>query len=176
MLMVKTAAVVALVLAALGGPAIYAYLRIGEVERAFDKPCVKVTELENDQADWIPAIPSMQKHSELLVSWAIAISGGIVALITIRTLHQFQTIRFLYLLLAPALSFIIGSIWAAVAFQSRASYLLLNRCADSEGTLNGLLLVQTDLFQYSLATLVIFALVCLIELILGTVRFGSDRS
>lgn len=171
--MFRIAITILIVLVALGVPAIYSCVRIGEVEKTFGKGCVEIDERKSEKTDWTPVIPSMQKHSELLISWAIAIAGGIVALITTTSLHQFQMIRPLYLVLVPALSLIIGSLSAAVVFQSRASYIILNKCADSEGTLNDLLLVQTDLFQYSVATLVLFAVVCLTELISGTVTFKS---
>ncbi|MFC5770697.1 hypothetical protein [Thauera sinica] len=146
------------------------------MKNTYESPCVKIAELKTGQADWTPAIPSMQKQSELLLSWAIAIVGGIVALITTKNLHHFKMIRFLYLILAPALSLIAGSIWIAVEFQSRSSYLLLNKCSDFEGTLNKLLLVQTDLFKFSLAALVLFAIICLIQLTLGYVKFGANKS
>lgn len=118
--------------------------------------------------DWSVAKSSMKEQSALLLSWALAATGGVIAIIITATVHSFRVIRLLYLLLAPALSLLSGSMWAAVLFQRRVTFLELNHCSVG-GTANDLLLEQGSLLQYAVSILALFAIACLAQIVTGLV-------
>ncbi len=166
--MVKPGTLIVLLFLSIVVPALYGNSRISEVEKTYDNKC-------DPQVDWTPAFSPMQNQSEVLLNWGIGLSGSIIALITTKFLPQFRTIRLLYFLFAPALSFLISSIWAAVVFQERLSYLLLNKSPDSCATLNKHLLSQNDLFLCAIAILALVAIICLVEILLGLVRLEEPK-
>lgn len=165
-----------LLLMVVGTAAWYSVHCIGNVEASF-VACKAVSHAHGSElGDWIRLIPAIESHSDLIVSWTVAIAGGIVGLIVLPGLDRFKSVRWLYLLLAPALTLLMGALWLAIDIRGRAEYLELNNCPDLTHTINDVLLAQTQLFHYALAILMVFAAACLTEHALGSVRYPKDNS
>jgi hypothetical protein len=169
----KELAMVVLLLATILVPGYLWFDGLNDIRNTYANELIK----KGAKADWARAVDFMQKQSELLLNWAIALLGGIVAIITTRTLHQFKYIKLLYLLLAPALSLLVGSIWAAQLFQRRLTYLKLHdRTGSGGGTLNDLLLAQSEYLQYAIWILAFFSVICLIQIVAGCLMFEHRRA
>jgi hypothetical protein len=73
----------------------------------------------------------MTEQNKQMIDWGILLLAGLVALVTTTKVHKIAYYEWWYLLLAPAASFILGSVWVGVLFQRRAAYLQLHQIADS---------------------------------------------
>lgn len=144
------------------------FTRLEGVRARYDTECVASAGDQQQSPDTTAGISSMKEQSALLLNWALVALGAAIALITTSGTHRFSGIRWLFLSLAPALSFLAGSLWAGLLFQRRVTFLELNGCA-AIATLNDLLLWQSDLLQYAVWMMALFALVCLSQIVLGVV-------
>lgn len=166
--------VLILLIVAIFGPALWWYQRLEGVRARYATECTQGQSTGSTAADISGGINSMKEQSALLLNWGLVGLGGVIALITTTGTHPFLGIRWLFLLLAPALSLLAGSLWAGLLFQRRVTFLGLNACRDT-GTLNDLLLGQSDLLQYAIWLMAFFAVVCLGQIVLGVANPGEAK-
>lgn len=162
---------------ALAAPSRYWWTRLENVRDKYEIECGRTSEGTPKTLEDLTGkgTDSMKEQSALLLSWAFGILGAAIALVTTTGTHRFEGIRVLFLILAPALSFLTGSLWAGLLFQRRLTWLQLNDCA-ARGTLNDLLLAQNELLRYAICALAVFALACLLQIVMGWVdpREGKE--
>jgi len=171
----KKVGLVVLLLIALGAP-IGVWTNVLEsVRDGYDVECPEVTAAEQVQGDRSIGRDSMKEQNALLLNWAFVALAGTIALITTTGTHPFKWIQWLFLLLAPALSLLVGSLWAGLLFERRATFLEVNQCAAT-GTLNDLLLAQSNLLAYAVLFLGSFALLCLTQIVVGVVNPGEEKT
>jgi hypothetical protein len=153
-------------------PSWYWWARIESV-RDKNEVCETVPLIPEDRIE--TATDSMKEQSALLLNWAFVALGAIIALLTTTRTHRFTHIRMLFLILAPALSLLTGSLWAGVLFQRRLTYLQLNGCTERQ-TLMDLLLAQSNLLNTAICVLATFSFLCLLQILKGSVdpRQGDD--
>jgi hypothetical protein len=96
--------------------------------------------------------------------------GGIIGLVTITKVHTIEKCEWLFLIVAPAASFLLGSLAAGIVFQRRVAYLSVQPTPDSIDSLNALLTTQSDQLEYAVLTLSVFALIFLFGIIAGFVK------
>ena len=117
---------------------------------------------------WTQAVTTIKEQGEYLTNIGLLAFGGAVALITTTRVHRFAGIRWLFLLLAPVLSFLAGSLWAGNLFQRRLAYLGLNECRDT-AALMALSYDQYRFLTYAIWLMAIFGVVCLLQIVAGDV-------
>jgi len=144
------------------------FTRLEGVRARYEAECVAGPAEPQQSPNTSAGISSMKEQSALLLNWALVALGAAIALITTSGTHRFVGIHWLFLLLAPALSFLAGSLWAGLLFQRRVTFLELNGC-PATGTLIDLLLWQSALLQYAVWVMALFALVCLGQIVVGVV-------
>lgn len=124
---------------------------------------------------WKDAAKEMRNQNQLLINWGALLLAGITALVATSTVHAIPKLEWIYLLLAPAGSLLLGSLWAGVIFQRRLTYLILKDDIESIGSLNSLLTAQAELLQWGVIPLAILALVFLIGIVWGSVTPSEAR-
>ena len=117
----------------------------------------------------------MAEQNKQMIDWGVLLLGGLVALLTTTKVHKIAHHEWWFLILTPAASFILGSLWAGVLFQRRAAYLSVQKYADASESLNGFLSIQSHEFIYALIPLALFALVFLAAIILGRVTPCQEK-
>lgn len=157
------------------GPSACYYQRLEAIRDGFSLECrpssgdAADSEADEDTETEVAAgMASMTAQNDLLLNWGLAGLGAVIALITTTATHRFLHVHVLYLILAPALSLLAGSLWAGLLFQRRMTYQTLNACFDTKA-LNDLLAEQSGLLQYAVGVLGLFAVVCLAQIVLGLV-------
>lgn len=118
--------------------------------------------------DYKSAFEKMADKNELFINLAVAVLGGVITLVIVAKVHPIVHIEWVYILLGPAASFLIGSLWSGVIFQSRLTYLTLKKIESFE-TLNELLMAQSDFLEYAIYILSIFGCIFLLNIVLGRV-------
>ena len=151
-------------------PAYYWYSRIENIRSQY-----QVAERAEPQRDirgtcWKDFIAEMSKQSQLLITWGVLLLAGVTALATTTKIHPIPNVEWVYLLLAPATSFLLGSLWAGVVFERRLTYLMNKDGFGSVSSLYGLLGVQSELFEYGVVPLGLFALCFLATIVWGAMK------
>lgn len=116
--------------------------------------------------DWKAWLTAAKDQSALLLNWTLLLMGGLVALATTTKSHPFKHARWMFLLLAPALSFLAGSAWAGLRFQRRLTHLVLNHCLGLS-TAGEHLKTQSDLLMYAVIITALFTFVGLTQIVMG---------
>ncbi len=123
-----------------------------------------------------PVIPEhMEVQNKQMIDWGVLLLGGLVALVTTTKVHKIAYCEWWFLILTPAASFVLGSLWAGVLFQRRAAYLAVQQASDTSESLYKFLSLQSTEFIYCLIPLALFALVFLAAIILGRVTPCQDK-
>jgi hypothetical protein len=172
---VTAISLLAVLLLGVAGPSVSWVRDLNNVRARYTQECTPNAGSGQATDDWSAAKGSMKEQSSLLLNWALAATGGVIAAVTTTTVHSFSGLRLLYLLFGPVLSLLTGSMWAALLFQRRVTFLELNSCAAG-GTLNDLLLAQGRLLQYALLILGLFGVVCLGQIVTGHVNPKAERN
>jgi hypothetical protein len=121
-----------------------------------------------EKFDWNAGLASAKEQNGVLLNWAFAALTGTILLVTSSKTHAFKWINPLFLLLGPALSLLLGSLSAGLVFQRRVTFLELHQ-RPVDRSLNDLLLTQSNLLEYAVGVLAVFALICLVQIVGGWV-------
>jgi hypothetical protein len=109
----------------------------------------------------------MGPQNKQLIDWGGLLLAGVIALVITTKVHAIKYYEWIFLLLSPAASFLLCSLWAGVVFQRRAAYLAIQTNSVRLDSLNELLGLQSQNLAFGLMPLSIFALVFLSAIILG---------
>jgi hypothetical protein len=99
----------------------------------------------------------------------VALLAGLTALVTSTKVHPATGLEWLYILLGPAASFLLGSTWFGIAFRGRMAHQIINDIG-SIVDLNKLLAAQEKIFFAALLLLALFAGAFLVQIVGGRVR------
>ena len=111
----------------------------------------------------------MAEQNALLFQWAVLLLGAIAALVTTSKVHRIGHVDTVYVLLAPAAAFLLGSIFTGVAFQRSLTF-LVSQGKPQALALNDYLLQQGDLLLLALIFLSLFVVVFYLLIVFG----GAD--
>jgi hypothetical protein len=111
-----------------------------------------------------------------MLDWGVLILGALIALVTTTKVHKIPIFEWLFLLVALATSFLIGSLAAGIVLQRRAAYLSLQFLVNADSVAKDyldapfkLLSIQSHLLEYTISALAVFALISLFGIVLGYV-------
>jgi len=111
----------------------------------------------------------LSQQNKQMIDWGVLLLGGIIGLVTITKVHKIERCEWLFLIVALAASFLLGSLAAGIVFQRRAAYLSLQTTPDSLDSLFSLLSIQSQQLEYAVLTLSVFALIFLFGIVSGFV-------
>jgi hypothetical protein len=172
-----------LLLVFLVGPLCWSLPGINRIRDSYQTP-VPATVKESPQAIPKPAgIPAgeaqsgskpvpepLSQQNKQMLDWGVLLLGGIIGLVTVTKVHIIGKCEWLFLTVAPAASFLLGSLAAGIVFQRRVAYLSVQPTPDSIDSLNELLKTQSNQLEYAILTLSVFALIFLFGIIAGIVK------
>lgn len=155
------------------GPAAYCYLTLEGIRSTYASnrtECTTVSAAAPDTKEVPVVVGTIQKQSEVLQNWGLALLGGVVVLLATPNLHQFRFTYLIHLSLAPTLGLLGGSIYASLLLLRRMTYLQGTGCLTPTPSINSLLAEQTVFLLWAVLLLAFFALWCLIERSAGWAR------
>ena len=116
------------------------------------------------------AVNTILKQSEQFQSWSVLILTGIVALLITTTVHRTPGASWAYIVLGPAAIFLIISLNAGWTLTKRYTFLTAMNNFDDFASLANLLLIQSNLFLYSILSVSLFASWFLTLIVLGKIE------
>lgn len=122
------------------------------------------------QSSFKPVPEPLSQQNKQMIDWGVLLFSGVIALVTITKVHRIERCDWLFLIVALAASFLLGSLAAGIVFQRRAAYLSLQTTPDSLDSLYALLSTQSQQLEYAVLTLSVFALIFLFGIVLGFVK------
>ncbi len=157
---------------------------ISRIQDSYQKPCVTplnptvgkaASGIQSGQSGVEPSLAkpvpdSLAQQNKQMIDWGVLLLGGIIALITTTKVHPIKHYEWWFLILGPASSSLLGSLWAGVVFQRRAAYLALQPCPESIDSLIQLLTIQNKQLERAGLILSAFALIFLIGIVFGSVK------
>lgn len=161
---------VLLILVVALGPATYCYFTLEGIRSSYsaaNSDCPSASTVASDVKEPPPVAGTVQKQIETLQTWALALLGGVVVLLATPNLQHFRFTYFNYVLLAPTLGLLGGSIYASLLLLRRTAYLHGVGCFTPTSSINSLLSSQTDFLIWAVVLLALFALWCLVQLSAG---------
>lgn len=139
-------------------------------ESAQDMPKPAANPSVEAQSGPKPVPEPLSQQNKQMIDWGVLLLGGIIGLVTVTKVHIIEKCEWLFLIVAPAASFLLASLAAGIAFQRRAAYLSVQPTPDSLDSLNALLSTQSDQLEYAVLTLSVFALIFLFGIVSGFVK------
>jgi len=122
------------------------------------------------QFSFKPVPEPLSQQNKQMIDWGVLLLGSIIALVTITKVHKIERCEWLFLIVALAASFLLGSLAAGIVFQRRAAYLSIQPTPDSLDSLFALLSTQSQQLEYAVLMLSVFALILLFGIVLGFVK------
>ena len=144
------------------------YYQLNAIDSTEDRE--SMVQASQVELSWQEAFPLMASQSEVLTNWGVALVASLAALAVTTKVHFIKGLPWIYLLLAPAASLLLGSLRAGVLFQQTMNYQVLHQDYSSANALNCYLNWQYDFFYWSLVLLLFFALAFFAQIILGAVH------
>jgi hypothetical protein len=139
------------------GSGFWSYSKLQRVRDEYQGQVVEAVRVGEEDVSRKSASSGILKQAEFFQSWSVLILAGIIAISVTTKIHRTPGVSWIYLLLGPAVMFLLISLNTGWVLTKRHAYRSAKNNFTELGDLSALLDLQSDLFLYAVVCVSLFA-------------------